>query len=220
MKTTRILSVLISVFLIITSFPGIVLAETTQGGIMEVYDGNATSAFVSGERAKHLDSLRAVVKADAEKNRTMVFAVYGEDGTLIDTYSQDIPAGNEATTVSFNSLRNAEKVWKVKAFLWDGMNEIVPESNVVEIYGNTISWSEDWNLEGKASLNNETLVLNSGSGTTASAECVVPIADQYDISWDMEIEKFSGNEIVEISNGTNLIQLKMEEDGVSDLSLA
>ncbi len=189
--------------------------STCFQGKNEVVISDGTSIIEGKDQVANLSSLSASIEPHAEKDRVFFFAIYGVNGNLIDIVKEEVPAGNEIKTVSCNALNVSDKVRKVKAFLWNDTDGIVPVSNMIEIKGNYASLEEDWKYGGKALVDGNTISLDSVLGIESYAEYETSIGSQFDISWNMTVEQFSGEETVQIDTGANRVLMSVEEDGIT-----
>lgn len=191
-----------------------IYGPSTEQDIM-LFDGAGTKMLSKNDVPTHLDSIFAVVKPDAQEDRTFFFAVYGEKGNLIDVVQQHIPAGKESVIVPCNAVKVSSKVKKIKCFLWNGTSGLKPVENVFDLKGNVASWEDDWSFGGNAKVEDDKIYLTSSVNGESYAEYETNIGTQFDISWNMEVDAFSGQERVQIFTGSNCYTISVEKDGIS-----
>lgn len=180
-----------------------------------VTDGAAGEILKSGVLPKYPESVCVLVKPDAERDRTLLTGIYGDNNVLADMIVKEIPAGTDATMVVCNTTNRIKNVRKIKTFLWDGFDNVAPIIPFVTTSGNASAWTDEWSFSGEAYPNYDALVLKSTEGKESSAYLETEIGDQYDISWDMIIDKFDGAETVAVDNGVCNVTLRVKEDGVA-----
>ncbi len=192
-----------------------------NGKVITMTDGAGTTEYDGWEAPKNLNCISAVVKADNTQRRTLIFAAYGANDNMLDAQVTHIPAGKESVVVRFNALKKSQEVYGVKAFLWD-LNAMNPITEANSTGGNTSDSTEvdGWILTGNAMIESGKLTLKSTAGAESYAEYPTEVGSQYDLSWDMAMDSYSGNENIQIYNGSNLLQMAFRKDGITYKSSA
>lgn len=185
--------------------------------VVTLTDGAGTKVVDGTVLPDYLDSIYAVVKPDNTRSRVFIFAVYGSNKSMLDAQVTKIPAGNEVAIIRCNAIAKSNEIYGMKAFLWDGfttMNRIT-EANAMD--GNTSDETlvDGWTLAGNAVLENGNLTLTSKAGLESYAEYPAEIGENYDVSWDMTMDAYSGSENVQIDNGSHLVELALAKDGIT-----
>ncbi len=184
-------------------------------GDVVLTDGAGGKILSSSAQAEHMDSISVVVKSDVKRDRTLIVGIYGRNMALADVFVEEIPACENATMVVCNAVRKIQNVKKIRAFLWDDFSGMVPITTTSFVKGNVSSWTDDWSVSGNVAVEDDMLVLNSAAGEEAYASLDTEIESQFDISWNMTVNSYSGQETVQISNGRYRIELSVTADGVT-----
>ena len=150
----------------------------------------------------------------ASFKRCLVFAGYDKTDSLIMTKVETIAPGREKYV--FDATVNLD-VETVRIFLWKDMKNTTPLAETQTALVNVQRWCDvGWELGGTASVDkvNDAVLLNASSGSDASLTRTGELGENYDVSWNMQIDSFVGQESVFIYNGDERVSLFICPDGI------
>lgn len=191
------------------------IAGPSVDGEIVLTDGGGTARVSENGKLKHPESLCAVVNANESTDRMIVFAEYDEGGILQDVEYFEIPKSERESMVTHCVQSEDVEIRQVKVLLWDSFEGLIPMNTVKTTKGDLSSWDEDWTVVGETEMSDGIITLKPGTGKESSAQYAVDFGSQFDISWEMAVERLGRNTSVKVGNGSYATTLTFAEDSIS-----